>query len=159
MAHVAKALEDEEYRRLLDFRVGLRRFLRWSERQAKAAGLTSARHQLLLAIRGSRDPRGPTIGDVASALLLEHHSVVGLVDRAAAIGLIRRIPDPDDHRVVHLALTPTGRDRLEALSALHLEELRRLSAPLRGLWRGLEGVAQVGHLPGSGPAAGGSGRR
>ncbi|MCH7720116.1 MAG: hypothetical protein IH988_03880 [Planctomycetes bacterium] len=34
---------------------GLRRFLRWSEQQAKASGLTPAHHQLLLAIRGHQD--------------------------------------------------------------------------------------------------------
>ena len=56
---------NEDYRRLLELRTGLRRFLRWSERQAQAAGLTPAQHQLLLAIRGHPDPRGPTVGDVA----------------------------------------------------------------------------------------------
>jgi hypothetical protein len=42
----------EDYRRLLAFRTGLRRFLKWSEEQARAAGLTPKHHQLLLAIRG-----------------------------------------------------------------------------------------------------------
>ena len=49
---------DEDYRRLLELRTGLRRFLRWSESQAEAAGLTPAQHQLLLAIRGHPDPAG-----------------------------------------------------------------------------------------------------
>ena len=35
-------LDDREYRQLLAFRVGLRRFLRWSQEQAAAAGLTPA---------------------------------------------------------------------------------------------------------------------
>jgi hypothetical protein len=48
--------------RLLTFRTGLRRFLHWSGEQAAAAGLTPARHQLLLAIRGHPDPAGPTAG-------------------------------------------------------------------------------------------------
>jgi hypothetical protein len=46
---------DEDYRRLLELRTGLRRFLRWSEQHAQAAGLTPAQHQLLLAIRGHPD--------------------------------------------------------------------------------------------------------
>ena len=135
---VVATVTDAQYRRLLAFRVGLRRFLRWSEQQAEAGGVTSAWHQLLLAIRGFDDPRGPTIGDVAGLLLLQHHSAVGLVDRAVSAGLVRRVPDPDDHRVVRLSLAALGRERLEALSALHLEELRRLSPSMRALWRGLE---------------------
>src|SRR5919198_3816810 len=81
---------DEDYRHLLELRTGLRRFLRWSEEQAQAAGVSPAQHQLLLAIRGHPDPRGPTIGDVAEYLLLRHHSAVGLVNRAQAAGLVER---------------------------------------------------------------------
>ena len=105
---VDRPLTNEDYERLLQFRIGLRRFLRWSEAQAAAAGLTPAQHQLLLAIRGHPDPAGPTIGDVAESLLLRHHSAVGLVDRAAAAHLVRRRTDEHDRRVVRLALTATG---------------------------------------------------
>jgi len=121
----ADDLTDAQYRELLTFRTALRRFLRWSEDQATALGLTPAQHQLLLAIRGLDEPRGPTIGAVADALLLRHHSAVGLVDRAAAAGLVERRADPDDQRVVRLRLTPTGARRLRQLSRKHLEELRR----------------------------------
>lgn len=121
------ALGDADYRRLLEFRTGLRRFLHWSEQQARAAGLTPAQHQLLLAIRGHAAGSAPTIGDVADALLLRHHSAVGLVDRAVDAGLVERRADPDDHRVVHLHLTATGRRRLRTLSRAHLEELQRLA--------------------------------
>ena len=77
-------LRDADYEDLLALRTGLRRFLRWSEQQAEAAGLTPAQHQLLLAVRGHPDRRGPTVGEVADYLLLRHHSAVGLVDRAVA---------------------------------------------------------------------------
>lgn len=129
---------DEAYARLLTLRTGLRRFLRWSEQQAQAAGLTPAQHQLLLAVRGHPDPRGPTIGEVADYLLLRHHSAIGLVDRAEDGGLLTRRRDPDDHRVIRLALTPDGAERLEGLSALHLEELRRLAPHLPAAWENLE---------------------
>ena len=81
---------DFEY--LLALRTGLRRFLHWSEHQARAAGITPAQHQLLLAIKGHPDPAGPTIGDVANYLVLRHHSAVGLIDRAATAGLVTREP-------------------------------------------------------------------
>jgi uncharacterized protein YeaO (DUF488 family)/DNA-binding MarR family transcriptional regulator len=130
-------LPDEAYARLLGFRTGLRQFERWSEEQARAADLTPAQHQLLLAIRGHEDPRGPTIGEVADYLLLRHHSVVGLVDRADTAGLVSRHRDQQDHRVVRLRLTDAGAARLERLSALHLEELERMAPQLSGLWEGL----------------------
>ena len=123
-------MSDGVYTRLLALRTGLRQFERWSEQQAQAAGLTPAQHQLLLAIRGHQDPRGPTIRDIADYLLLRHHSVVGLVDRADAAGLVRRERDDQDHRVVRLRLTTAGAARLEKLSAAHLEELERLAARL-----------------------------
>jgi DNA-binding MarR family transcriptional regulator len=115
-----------DYTRLLEFRTALRRFIHWSEAEAKAAGLTPAQHQLLLAIRGHPGKSGPTIGELSGYLVLRHHSAVGLIDRASKAGLVRRKGDEQDHRVVRLALTPLGRRRIEMLSQLHLEELRRL---------------------------------
>jgi DNA-binding MarR family transcriptional regulator len=128
---------DEAYERLLALRTGLRRFQRWSEQQAADAGLTPAHHQLLLAIRGHPDPRGPTIGEAADYLLLRHHSTVGLVDRADAAGLVTRERDAEDHRAVRLHLTTEGAERLEALSALHLQEIERLSLDVAASWEGL----------------------
>ncbi len=130
-------LTDADYEDLLALRTGLRRFLRWSEQQAEAAGLTPAQHQLLLAIRGHADRRGPTIGEVADYLLLRHHSAVGLVDRAEEAGLVTRSRDAEDQRVVRLQLTAEGEERLEALSGPHMEELHRLALKLPSAWRGL----------------------
>jgi DNA-binding MarR family transcriptional regulator len=72
MSQAAPTPTDQDYQRLLELQTGLRRFLRWSGQQASAAGLTPAQHQLLLAIRGHPDPRGPAIGDVANHLLVRH---------------------------------------------------------------------------------------
>ncbi len=129
---------DEDYRRLFELRHGLRRFIRWSEEQASRAGITPARHQLLLAIRGLGADPGPTVGELAEALLLRHHSTVGLIDRAEEAGFIRRRRDADDARVVRLQLTDRGLRRLEALTEVHVEELARLSRSLRPLLEGLE---------------------
>lgn len=122
------ALTNEQYERLLAFRIRLRRFLRWSQEQAAAAGLTPAQHQLLLVVRGHPDPRGPTIGEVAADLLIRHHSAVQLADRVEALGLIRRRRGDDDRRVVRLELTRAGERRVATLSAAHLEEIQRLAA-------------------------------
>lgn len=123
-----QTLTDRDYQHLLRFRTELRRFLRWSEDRAQAEGLTAAQHQLLLAVRGSTDPRGATIKEVADALLLKHHTATELVDRAEAGELLRRERDRDDHRVVRLHITRTGASKLARLSRQHLDELQRLRA-------------------------------
>ncbi|MGI8682519.1 MAG: MarR family winged helix-turn-helix transcriptional regulator [Mycobacteriales bacterium] len=132
-------LTERQYRDLLAFRVALRRFNRWSEDQAGAAGLTHAQHQLLLAVRAHDDQRGPTVGQVAGYLLLRHHSAVELIDRAVTAGLVQRRRDDEDARVVRLGLTPLGVQRVTELTALHLEELRRLAPLLDHLTEGLDG--------------------
>jgi DNA-binding MarR family transcriptional regulator len=133
-----RELSQREYQELLAFRTGLRRFLRWSGQQAEAAGITPVQHQLLLAVRGHPDPRGPTVRDVADYLLVRHHSAVELIDRAEAAGLVVRNPDGEDGRTVRLSLTGLGDARLRTLTASHLEELSRLTAHLGTLWSGLE---------------------
>jgi DNA-binding MarR family transcriptional regulator len=123
-------LTQQDFERLLEFRVSLRRFQRWSEDQAKAAGLTHVQHQLLVAIKGHPGDRPPTIGDLAGYLLLRPHSAVELVDRAEAAGLVERIPDREDGRVVRVGLTPDGEDILQKLTRAHLERLHELAAVL-----------------------------
>lgn len=135
MSARSRELRDADFRRLLAFRDGLRQFLHWSEEQAKQVGLTGAQHQLLLAIRGHDG--SPSVGEVAAHLLLRHHSAVELVDRAEAAGLVERHVDPEDHRVVRLALTAEGAGKVAALAWAHLEELSRLRPQLDDLWRGL----------------------
>ncbi len=135
-------LSDGDYALLLGFRTQLRHFDRWSKDQAAAAGLTQTQHQLLLAVRGHAGAGrgggpGPTVGELADYLLVRHHSVVELVDRVAALGLVTRATDSDDHRVVHVVLTDQGQARIRALTAIHLDELRRLGPSLEALVGGL----------------------
>lgn len=148
------SLDDDDYEHLLELRTGLRRFLHWSDQQARAAGLTPAKHQLLLAIRGHPDPAGPTIGEVAEYLVLRHHSAVELIDRAVADGLVQRKPDPSSKSVVRVTLTPGGMKKLEMLSEAHVEELGHLAPTMRTLWKALEGAdGQAAHPAARRPAS------
>ena len=131
-------LDQADFEHLLELRTGLRRFLRWSEQQAQAAGLTPAKHQLLLAIRGHPDPTGPTIGEIAEYLVLRHHSAVGLIDRAVKDGLVERSPDPNSRSMVRVTLTPAGIDKLEELAEAHLQEIAHLAPTMSTLWNELE---------------------
>lgn len=123
------ALTHQDFERLLEFRVALRRFERWSEDQAQEAGLTHVQHQLLVAINGH--PGGmPTVGDLAEDLLQRPHSTVELINRAEAAELVERIPDGDDGRVVRIRLTTAAERILRELTPAHLERLRELAAVL-----------------------------
>lgn len=129
----AATVSDEDYLRLLTVRTGLRRFERWSAEQAAAHGLTASQHQLLLAVRGHADPKGPTVGEVADYLLIRHHSAVELALRTERAGLIERIRDADDLRAVRLRLSTDGEAVLAALTSAHLEELVQLLAMFKTL--------------------------
>jgi DNA-binding MarR family transcriptional regulator len=132
-------LTSEDYENLLAFRTRLRRFLHWSGMQARAAGLTPAQHQLLLAIRGHRDAQGPTVGDLAGYLLLRHHSTVELIDRAQTAGLVERHQDQADGRLIRVKLTSEGDTMLARLVSAHLAELRNLAPVLDQLIAALPG--------------------
>ncbi len=123
-------LTRQDFERLLEFRVTLRRFQRWSEDQAQAEGLTHVQHQLLVAIKGHRGDMPPTVGDLAGYLLLRPHSTVELVDRAVAAGLVERTPDEDDGRVVRVRLTSAGDLILQKLTRAHLDRLHELATVL-----------------------------
>jgi DNA-binding MarR family transcriptional regulator len=123
-------LTQQDFERLLEFRVTLRRFQRWSEDQAQAAGLTHVQHQLLVAIKGHPGDEPPTVGDLAGYLLLRPHSTVELVDRAEIAGLVQRTRDPADGRVVRVRLTPEGDQILQRLTRAHLERLHELATVL-----------------------------
>jgi DNA-binding MarR family transcriptional regulator len=131
-------LTHKDFEHLLAFRSSLRRFQRWSEDQARAAGLTHVQHQLLVAVKGHPDTEPPTVGDLAGYLLQRHHSTVELVDRAEATGLVRRVPDGNDARVVRVRLTPKGDRILSELTPAHLVELHSLAAVLDELVAGAE---------------------
>lgn len=117
---------DAQYQRLLAFRTALRGFDQWSRQAAEDHGLTHTQHQLLLAVRGSRTPGGPSIGEVADALYIRHHTATELIDRTQQLGLVERVRSPEDARRVQLRLTGRGQQVLSELTSVHMEELRRL---------------------------------
>lgn len=126
-----------EYRQLSEFRYLLGRFLEFSERAARRAGLTPRQHQALLAIKGSPGGAPLSIHDLAERLCIRHHSAVELVDRLTRAGLAERRHDPRDRRRVLIRLMPAAERDLRDLSAIHLEELHRLGPALIEIVRAL----------------------
>src|SRR5262249_26131887 len=100
--------------------------------------LTHVQHQLLVAVKGHAAAQPPTVGDLAGYLLQRHHSTVELVDRAEDAGLVRRVADSRDARVVRVLLTAKGDRILSDLTPAHLVELHSLAAVLDELVAGAE---------------------
>jgi DNA-binding MarR family transcriptional regulator len=121
-------LDHKLIRHLAGFRYHLRRFLRFSEQAARAEGITPQQHQLLLGIAGYTDREWATIGELAEFLQERHNAVVGLVERAARRGLVRKVQGEPDRRFVRVHLTARGEAALAKLAQLHREEATRLAA-------------------------------
>ena len=110
---------------LARFRYHLRRFLRFSERAARDAGLTPQQHQLLLGVAGHTGRGWATISELAEFLQERHNAVVGLAERARQAGLVRKQTVARDRRFVRVELTPKGQRILNRLTALHRREFGR----------------------------------
>ena len=125
------SLNAGEYRALAEFRHALRQFLAFSEAAAAEAGLTPAQHQALLSIKGMPEGQsGVSVGELAQWLGVRHHSCVGLVERLVALDLVLKRADRQDKRRVVLKLTAKAERKLETLSAVHRDELRRRSGAM-----------------------------
>jgi DNA-binding MarR family transcriptional regulator len=123
-----------DYQTLSEFRHLLQRFLAFSQAAAHEAGLAPRQHQALLAIKGFPREGGVTIHDLAERLCIQHHSAVELADRLEEAGLVTRRQDTADRRRMFLDLTRDAERKLVSLSAIHLEELRRLRPALLGIF-------------------------
>jgi DNA-binding MarR family transcriptional regulator len=122
-------LSDTEYSALAEFRHRLRRFLAFSEEQARSAGLNPQQHQLLLALRGF-GAEAPSVGELAERLVLKHHSAVELVDRLERQKMVARQRSASDRRLARVSLTARGARLLQGLTLAHREELQRTGPDL-----------------------------
>jgi DNA-binding MarR family transcriptional regulator len=99
--------------------------------------LTPQQAQLLCVVRD-----GPlSMAGLADRLRLERSSLTGLVDRAHRRGLVERVADGADRRIVRVALTDAGRD---AAARFHTEVSRRLGGLLDELPDPLRSQVAVG---------------
>jgi DNA-binding MarR family transcriptional regulator len=119
-----RKLTNRDYHSLAEFRHLIRRFVRFSEQAARAAGLEPKQHQLLLALKGLPTDVRPRIAELAERLQIQHHSAVELVNRLESAGFVRRQRAAEDRREVLLHVTSHGERVLRQLSLEHREELR-----------------------------------
>lgn len=137
------------------FRYNLRRFLRFSEKAARACGVTPQQHQLMLGVAGFTSESSVTISELAEFLQERNNSVVGLVERAVESGLVSRSSGPTDRRQVVVSLTPRGEGILARLSQMHHQEVERVRTGIlsrRKVRQGLAARAAQGNGQGKGAA-------
>ena len=84
--------------------------------RAKTRGTTRAQWIVLFRLR---QQEGLSQVDLAEVLELQPISLVRLLDRLVAHGLLERRPDPKDRRTNRLHLTKAGRRLVDDLDSLH----------------------------------------
>jgi len=123
---------DADYQSQAAFHYALRRFMRVSEENARAAGLTPQQYLLLLAVRGHPSyPAVPLIA-IAEYLQLRQSAISLLITRAVnhrvndqRAPLFVRGHDVNDRRRALIALTPEGE---KILTRVMIENRRVLTA-------------------------------
>jgi DNA-binding MarR family transcriptional regulator len=110
------------------FRYELRRFLRFGEDVARAAGVTAVQYHLLLHTQAFPGREWASIGELAERLQTQPHGVVALASRCEDAGLVRRQANKQDGRLVEVHLTAKGRRLVGMLAAQHQAQLGALAA-------------------------------
>ena len=126
-----------DFEAMAELRYQIRRFIRFSENAARDEGIEPQQQQLLLAIKGLPDGVKPTIGVLAERMQLQHHSVVGLIDRLVDRGLLVRLRATDDKRQVLIKLSHDGEECLRNLALHHLQELQSVGPKFVEVLQGL----------------------
>ncbi len=97
---------------------------------------TIARFDLLSQL--DRTPKGLTMGELSSRLMVTNGNVTGLTDALVREGLVSRAPEPEDRRSLRIRLTSAGKQFFDAMTPVHEGWIDRLMA---GLTR-----AEMAHL-------------
>jgi DNA-binding MarR family transcriptional regulator len=124
-------LAKQQYVALSNFRSELARFVRFSERASRAAGITPTQYLLLLHVRGFPGREWGTVGELAARLQASSHGTVALINRCRNAGLVDKQRSDGDARQVEVHLTARGKQLVERIALRHQEELQSLAEVFR----------------------------
>jgi DNA-binding MarR family transcriptional regulator len=119
-------LAKQQFVALSNFRSELARFMRFSERAARAAGITPTQYLLLLHARGFQDRDWATVGELASRLQGSAHGTAALINRCVALELVSKHRSDEDKRRVEVHLTARAQALVERIATRHHDELQSL---------------------------------
>lgn len=125
-------INSREYRNVGLWRVALREFIQFSNKDMKRQGITLLQYQVLLEIVScSQKYEGMTVGLLARHLHMRHNSVVVLINQLARKGHVRRVPSTQDRRSMLLQLTAKGKRTLDVLVRGHCRVIDSFLPSLR----------------------------
>lgn len=91
------------------------------EEALESAGLSLPKHGVLSQLAEAGEPL--PLSELAERLCCVRSNMTQLMDRLEAEGLVERVDDPADRRIVRAALTPLGAER-QAAGARELERVQ-----------------------------------
>jgi len=91
-------------------------------------GLTTEQYAVLATMKYLGNPTRPT--DVANWLERSTNSISVIIERMVKAGLIKRVRDKSDRRVVRLTITSKGENALKPATSAGLEFIQKVLSPL-----------------------------
>jgi DNA-binding MarR family transcriptional regulator len=85
-----------------------------------------------------RAPKGLTMGELSSRLMVSNGNVTGLTEALVRDGLVSRVPEPEDRRSLRIRLTPAGKRAFDTMTPVHEQWIDTM---MQGLSR-----AEMAHL-------------
>ncbi len=74
--------------------------------------------------------RTPTMSQLSSELMIPHATATRLAERLVRQGLAERLADPDDRRIVRVALTDRGREFHEVMKRFAVRRVKKVLGSL-----------------------------
>lgn len=93
-------------------------------------GINMAAFDVLAALRRSGPPFQQTIGDLAGVTMVTSGGITQRVDRLEAMGLVERVRDATDRRVVYVTLTDKGIETVDRAAYAHFSNEKRMLSGL-----------------------------
>lgn len=93
--------------------------------------LTVAEFDVLAALRRSGQPYQLSPTALFQTLMVTSGTMTHRIDQLERVGLVQRIPDPNDRRGTLIELTSEGFDRIEQAVVAHVENEHRLLSELK----------------------------
>lgn len=98
------------------------------QKLAEEFDTTLPRFDVLAAL--DRTPGGMTMGELSTYLLVSNGNVTPVVSRLIEDGMVERIANANDRRVITVRLTPAGKKSFAAMAASHEAWIEQVMADL-----------------------------
>tara|TARA_A100000171_G_scaffold48797_1_gene56783 strand:+ start:2417 stop:2908 length:492 start_codon:yes stop_codon:yes gene_type:complete len=112
----------------------LKRISRILEREMESVfadhGLNLASFDVLATLLRSGEPFQLSPGELIANSMVTSGTMTNRIDQLVKGGLVERVPNPDDGRSVHIALTKKGKRVIDRAIEDHVENLHRLTGGL-----------------------------